>query len=298
MAMDKSMVLVRVLAIDAFLTLIILLKVYDRCTQLLEFTETLFVMLLAVVAEQFEFEGVLLLYLAALIFSDRIVAIIDPSPLMVLVILWKLFEIDPQQSGGWNSTEQWLNVIQKTCQALLALGAWAKPVHPRPFSTKSHDETPDEKHSPSVVQGVVGDRNFSDGPTSPRTLEWSTHDKWVAYRRDGENFLTMYRNHRLDQSSQAVFDSPGEALKALSQSVGPNNATSGKNMPGPAFEWHVPGKLNGKSVEALADTGVNCNAISASYASERHLTPDSGSTRARIRLLLGNYCVSLGMTTL
>ncbi|KAL1880034.1 hypothetical protein Daus18300_001397 [Diaporthe australafricana] len=92
--------------------------------------------------------------------------------------------------------------------------------------------------------------------------------------------------------------SPQETLEALGQSHGPSNATPSKNMSGPAFEWHVLGKLNGKPVEALADTGATCNAISASCANERHLRPDPGSTRERIRLPSGKYCKSLGMTTL
>lgn len=122
--------------------------------------------------------------------------------------------------------------------------------------------------------------------------EWremrSTRDKWLASMMHDMSFLGLFGINPLHQSSQV----------APSQSLGPNNATSTKNMPGPAFEWHVLGKLNGKRVEALADTGANCNAISASCASERNLTPDPGSTRARIRLPSGKYCMSLGTTTL
>lgn len=127
---------------------------------------------------------------------------------------------------------------------------------------------------------------------------WSTRDKWVASKMHDMAFLGLFGINRLHQSSETMVDFPDKTLEAHSQPLGPNNAASSTTMPGPSFEWHVLGQLNGKPVEALADTGANCNAISASCASEGYLTPDPGSTRARIRLPSGKYCMSLGTTTL
>lgn len=127
---------------------------------------------------------------------------------------------------------------------------------------------------------------------------WSTRDRWVTSTMHNMTFLGLFGINRLHQSSQAMVDIPKKSLRALSQSPRPKSPTPSKNMSSPAFEWHVLGELNGKTIEALADTGANCNAISESCASERNLTQDPGSTRARIRLPSGRYCMSLGTTTL
>lgn len=126
----------------------------------------------------------------------------------------------------------------------------------------------------------------------------NTRDKWFASVMRGMTFLGLFGIGCLHQPSRAMADGPKETAAARGQSLGPSNATPGKNVSGSAFEWHVLGQLNGKPVEALADTGANCNAISASCARERQLTPDPGSTQARIRLPSGKYCTSLGTTTL
>ncbi|KAI2616357.1 hypothetical protein GGR54DRAFT_243726 [Hypoxylon sp. NC1633] len=61
-------------------------------------------------------------------------------------------------------------------------------------------------------------------------------------------------------------------------------------------EWHVEGRINGTSIEALADTGANVNAISENQASKMGLTPVPGSAGKRIRLPSGETCTILGTT--
>ncbi|KAI0905882.1 hypothetical protein F4823DRAFT_566300 [Ustulina deusta] len=63
-------------------------------------------------------------------------------------------------------------------------------------------------------------------------------------------------------------------------------------------EWHIKGEVNGHSVDALADTGANVNAISKDEADRLGLVPDPGSASKRIRLPSGKTCPSLGTANL
>ncbi|KAI8627957.1 hypothetical protein F5Y19DRAFT_477131 [Xylariaceae sp. FL1651] len=65
-----------------------------------------------------------------------------------------------------------------------------------------------------------------------------------------------------------------------------------------AQEWHIEGKVNGRSVNALADTGANVNAISKDEADRIGLVSEAGTAGKAIRLPSGKICLSLGTARL
>ncbi|KAI0424749.1 hypothetical protein F5Y09DRAFT_353111 [Xylaria sp. FL1042] len=61
-----------------------------------------------------------------------------------------------------------------------------------------------------------------------------------------------------------------------------------------AQEWHIEGKVNGRAIDALADTGANINAISKDDADRIGIVPEPGTAGKTIQLPSGKTCLSLG----
>ncbi|KAI1359187.1 hypothetical protein F5Y08DRAFT_320178 [Xylaria arbuscula] len=65
-----------------------------------------------------------------------------------------------------------------------------------------------------------------------------------------------------------------------------------------APEWHIVGKVNGASVEVLADSGSNINSISKNEAERIGAIVEPDTAEQAIRLPSGETCVSLGAATI
>ncbi|KAI0467135.1 hypothetical protein F4859DRAFT_277292 [Xylaria cf. heliscus] len=107
-----------------------------------------------------------------------------------------------------------------------------------------------------------------------------------------------HASEKQSKSSNRPSQTPTKALSPLEPSArrqiprarSPHSINSSPSTQ----EWHVEGKINGCSIDALADTGANVNAMSKDEADRLGLVSEPGTAGKTIRLPSGKICLSLG----
>ncbi|KAI3323558.1 hypothetical protein HD806DRAFT_497145 [Xylariaceae sp. AK1471] len=120
-----------------------------------------------------------------------------------------------------------------------------------------------------------------------RSGEWLTNS--AEYDEWGSMNIDLYR-----RSSRKTARASSVQISISNMQIPRLSLSRGLDQGSQAGKWYIEGTVNGSTIDALADTGANINAISRDEAGKIGLVPEPDSAGKAIRLPSGKTCLSLG----